>query len=284
MREFPRSYIFVCDLICNGVFMRRDLLYLLNGVILSILIATVGLSIAKEDVVVFAGNSITSPTADLASEFQKINSDYNVSWKLASTPELIAEVAKGKTPDLFIATSTFYARMMKNSGYFINDSVKNLTSNWMMVIIPAKNPSNITTLADLAKPGVKIAMGTKEAPVGINAREVLRLMEKSSEYGTKWRDAVINNTVAYEISEPAIVEKVKNGEADAGFAYLTSFKNSKQDLKSIEIPQTENVIQIYGIGVMKNAKNPKGAAAFEEFLLSNAGQKILKDHGYTQIS
>ena len=51
-----------------------------------------------------------------------------------------------------------------------------------------------------------------------------------------------------------------------------------------EIPAVVNVIQLYGIGVMKDAKNPKGAAAFEEFLLSNAGQKILNDHGYTQIS
>ena len=265
-------------------FVRKGLTYLLIGVLLSLFLVTGGVSAAKEDILVFAGNSITSPTADLASEFQKVNPDYNITWNLASTPELIAEVIRGTTPDLFIATSSFYTKRMKDSRHFVNDSVKNLTSNWMMVIIPAKNPANITTLADLAKPGVKIAMGIKEAPVGMNARLVLRLMENSSEYGTKWKDAVINNTVAYEISEPAVVKKVKNGEVDAGFAYVTSFANSKEDLKSIEIPVAANVIQIYGIGVMKNAKNPKGAAAFENFLLSNAGQKILKEHGYTQIS
>ncbi len=269
---------------CSGASMRKSLSYLLIGVILSLFLVTGGVSAAKEDVLVFAGNSITSPTADLASEFQKVNPDYNITWNLASTPELIAEVIGGTTPDLFIATSSFYTKRMKDSRHFVNDSVKSLTSNWMMFIIPAKNPANITTLADLAKPGVKIAMGTIEAPVGINAREVLRLMEKSSGYGIKWKDAVINNTVAYEISEPAVVEKVKNGQVDAGFAYLTSFKNSKEDLRSIEIPFAENVIQIYGIGIMKDAKNPKGAAAFEGFLLSNAGQKILKDHGFIQIS
>jgi molybdate transport system substrate-binding protein len=264
--------------------MRKGLTYFLIGLILPFFLVLGGVSAAKENVIVFAGNSITSPTADLASEFQKVNPDYNITWNLASTPELIAEVVKGTTPDLFIATSSFYTKRMKNSRYFVNDSVKNLTSNWMMVIIPAKNPANITTLADLAKPGVKIAMGIKETPVGINARKVLGLMENSFEYGTDWKDAVINNTVAYGISEPAVVEKVKNGEVDAGFAYVTSFTNSKEDLKSIEIPAVVNVIQLYGIGVMKGARNPKGAAAFEEFLLSNAGQKILNDHGYAQVS
>ena len=173
---------------------------------------------------------------------------------------------------------------MKNQGWFVNDTVKNLTSNWITVIIPSGNPGKITSLKDLSKPGVKIAMGTKDVPVGINTIAVLDKMANSSEYGTEYRDAVINNTVTYEVSEPGVVGKVELGEVDAGFVYLSSSIASKDKVKVIEIPKEINAIQYYSVAVMTEANDPEGAGAFEEFLLSDAGQDILGEYGFTPVS
>ena len=56
--------------------------------------------------------------------------------------------------------------LSKNEGYFINSTVKPLTTNYVIVILPASNPGNIQSLSDLAKPGKKIAMAAYNVPIG----------------------------------------------------------------------------------------------------------------------
>ena len=48
--------------------------------------------------------------------------------------------------------------------------------NQVAVIIPASNPGHITTLKDLANPGVKIAVADPSVPVGNYTLEVLNKM------------------------------------------------------------------------------------------------------------
>jgi len=261
--------------------------FILMGVILSLFLLIGGVAAdtpGGKEVLTFAAASLTGASGDLGTEFQATYPAYSVTWNLAGTQEIKTQVENGATPDLFLSASAKYTKEMKNQGWFVNDTVKNLTSNWITVIIPSGNPGKITSLKDLSKPGVKIAMGTKDVPVGINTIAVLDKMANSSEYGTEYRDAVINNTVTYEVSEPGVVGKVELGEVDAGFVYLSSSIASKDKVKVIEIPKEINAIQYYSVAVMTEANDPEGAGAFEEFLLSDAGQDILGEYGFTPVS
>ena len=89
----------------------------------------------------------------------------------------------------------------------LSRSVKTLTTNYIIVILPASNPANIQSLADLAKPGVKIAMEEKTVPVGTATIAVLNNLANST-YGQSWKNATISNVVTYETSEPAVATKV----------------------------------------------------------------------------
>jgi len=238
----------------------------------------------RGDIIVFAAASLTGASGELAEAFESEHPGYSVTWNLAGTQDLKTQVMYGAGADVFISASPKYTTELKNGGYFINDTVQDLVSNWITVIVPADNPGEIATLADLAKPGVMIAMGTEEVPVGINTRKVIDKIANQSEYGSDWKDAIYANTVTYEVAEPSVVEKVKLGEVDAGFVYQSSWSASGDAIQKIEIPEELNAIQYYHIAILKDVKNPDGAAAYTEFMTGAGGQEILGEFGFTPAS
>ena len=195
---------------------------------------------------------------------------HNAVFNLDGTQNLKIQVENGAYTDVFISASNAYTNILKSEGYFINSSVKPLTTNYVIVILPASNPGKIKTLADLAKPGVKIAIGDKSVPVGTATNAVLANLAKST-YGQDWNKSVFSNVVTYETTEPGVATKVSLGEVDAGFVYESTYTAApKGTLTAIVIPRVDNYLQTYTIGVMKQTKNSGAAMEFEDFMLSAA--------------
>jgi molybdate transport system substrate-binding protein len=203
-----------------------------------------------------------------------------VIFNLDGTQALKTQVQNGAYADVFISASNTYTNELLKGGYFVDGSVKSLTTNYVTVILPADNPANIRSPADLAKPGIKIARAAKTVPVG-TATDAVLVNLAGSTYGAAWNNSVYTNTVTYETSEPAVATKVQLGEVDAGFVYgSTAIAAKPGTFASITIPKEDNYLQTYTIAVMK-CSNSKGAASdFETFMLSDAGQQILKDYGF----
>ena len=261
--------------------MRNDLLC--TFIVLGCVLFSAGVVCADPiELSVFAAASLTGASEDLKAAFIEEYPEYTTLWNLAGTQELKTQVEQGATPDVFISASAKYTKEMTADGWFIADSVSDLASNWIIVIVPTENTAGITSLADLAKPGVMIAMGTEDVPVGINTRKAIDKIAEQEEYGPEWKEAVFANTVTYEVSEPGVVEKVKLGEVDVGFVYGSSYSAAKDTLSPIEIPEELNEIQYYSIALLAESENPYGAlVAFEDFMLGEIGQGILADFGFT---
>lgn len=242
-------------------------------------------SSASGEIIAFTAASLTGVSKDLGPAFENATPGAKVTFNLQGTQSLKKQIELGAEGDVFISAKTAYTNTLMGEGYLDNDTVKKLTSNYIVVIVPAGNPGNITSLADLSKPGVKIAMGTEEVPVGINTRTVIDKLANSTLVPDGWKDGVFNNVVTYETTEPGVVTKVSLGEVDAGFVYESSYKAAAADtLELISIPEEDNSLQIYTIGVLSDSTNKETAQAFVDFLLSDDGQEILKNYGFTPIS
>ncbi|HII98463.1 MAG TPA: molybdate ABC transporter substrate-binding protein, partial [Methanoregula sp.] len=182
--------------------------------------------------------------------------------------------------DVFISASPKYTRQLTSGGYFVDGSVKTLTTNYVIVIVPAENPAGIASLADLAKPGVKIARAAATVPVGIASDAAIGNLAAST-YGQDWNDSVNKNTVTYETSEPAVATKVALGEVDAGFVYESTATAAKTGTyMTVEIPKSDNYLQTYSIAVLEESTKKTAAEDFEKYLLSDAGQQILRAYGF----
>jgi len=209
---------------------------------------------------------------------------HKVVFNLAGTQALKTQVTNGAYADVFISASNSYTNELKGGGYLMNATVKPLTSNYVIVILPKNNPANIQSLTDLAKPGMKIAMADKSVPVGTATTGVMANLAKATGYGKEWNTSVYSNVVTYETSEPAVASKVELGEVDAGFVYESTYIAGSDKYVSISIPKAVNYLQTYTIGVMTGSTSKGAAADFENFMLSAAGQQDLKDYGFRPIS
>ncbi|MEN6611635.1 MAG: molybdate ABC transporter substrate-binding protein [Methanoregulaceae archaeon] len=236
-------------------------------------------------VIAYTAASLSGASKVITPAFHKEYPQAFVTFNLAGTQTIKHQVESGAYADVFISASSSYTNSLKNEGYFVNDTVKELTTNYVILILPANNPGKITSLADLATPGKKIAIGTSEVPIGIVTRGVLDKLGNST-YNASWEQAVYNNVVTYETAEPSIATKVALGQVDAGFVYESTYKAAKNGtLTAIDIPKEQNVLQKYQIAVMRLSTNKDAAQAFENYMLSaDGGQKILSDFGFRPVS
>jgi molybdate transport system substrate-binding protein len=234
--------------------------------------------------VVFTAASLKGASGKLGTEFSKMYPGHTAVFNLDGTQALKTQVENGAYADVFISASNTYTNTLKGGGYFINSTVKSLTSNFVIVILPASNPGKIKSLADLATPGKKIAMAAYNVPVGTATYAALANLAKST-YNHDWNKSVFSNVVTYETTEPGVATKVSLGEVDAGFVYESTYNAAPAGtLTAITIPMADNYLQTYTIGVMTQTKSSGVAQEFEDFMLSSIGQQILKDYGFRPVS
>jgi molybdate transport system substrate-binding protein len=144
--------------------------------------------------------------------------------------------------------------------------------NRLVVVLPADNPASIRSLADLARPGVKLVLASPEVPVGKYARQVLTNLNVP--LGPSYAGAVLANVVSNEENVKQVVAKVSLGEADAGIVYVTDAR-ADPSLPTVPIEDGYNVIASYPIAVLAGAPEADLAQQFVDFVLSPPGQAIL---------
>jgi len=239
---------------------------------------------SEKTLVVFTAASLKGASGKLGTAFSAMYPGHAVVFNLDGTQNLKIQVENGAYADVFISASNTYTNTLRSGGYFLNSTVRPLTTNYVVVILPASNPGNIKTLSDLARPGVKIALGDKAVPVGTAAYAVLGNLAKST-FGEKWNASVFDNVVTYENAEPGVATKVALGEVDAGFVYESTFTAAPKDTyRAITIPKADNYLQTYTIGVLQQTRNSGVAQEFEDFMLSSVGQQILRDYGFRPVT
>lgn len=235
------------------------------------------------NVVSFTAASLQGVSPQLASDFSKEYPGSSVVFNLDGTQALKTQVENGAYADVFISASNSYTNTLTKEGYFLPGTVKPLATNVIIVILPPANTANIQSLADLAKPGIKIAMEEPSVPAGTATIAVLNNLANTT-YNQAWNQSVYGNVVTYETSEPAVATKVALGEVDAGFVYQSTYAAAPSGTyQAITIPTADNYIQTYTIGILNQTTNKFAATAFENFMTTTPGQQDLAKYGFTPV-
>jgi molybdate transport system substrate-binding protein len=159
-----------------------------------------------------------------------------------------------------------------------------------IIVIVAKNDTKVSTLLDLAKPGVRIVMADKSVPAGNYALQILTKIDatwgnsssplyKGDEY-VGFSKKVLANVISYETDVEQVVTKTETGTADAGLAYKSDAINRASEVNFIEIPGDINLIAIYPIGIITTTSHAVLAQKFIDYVMSSDGQKALADAGF----
>ena len=230
---------------------------------------------------VFAAASLTDAFTELGQNYHANHTDVNVSFNFDGSQVLQTQIENGAHADVFASASSTQMNALKNEGYMNNSTVNVFAQNRLQVIIPKDNPGNITSVSDLAKPGLKIVIGTQAVPVGNYTLQVLAKMANDTAYGPDYRNKVMSNVVSQETNVNNVVTKVTLGEADAGFVYQSDVPLKQMaQVNRIIIPDKYNVVAQYPIGILNQSKDPVLAQDFINYVNSPAGQAILQKYGF----
>ena len=132
---------------------------------------------------VSAAASLMSSFEALGKQFETANPTVKVVFNFAGSNTLAQQITQGAPFGVFASADT---QTMQKVIKEVNTPVT-FANNKVAVIIPAANPGKITTLKDLANPGIKIAVADPSVPVGNYTVEVLNKMAASPEYGPSWK-------------------------------------------------------------------------------------------------
>jgi len=232
---------------------------------------------------IFAAASLTKSFNLIESNYTKLHPNVTFKADYDSSAVLEQQIANGAPADIFASADS--ANMQKATAAGLVASSQIFARNRLVVILPVSNPGHISTLKDLANPGVKIDIAAATVPVGKYTIQVLANMAKSLDYGPVYAAEVTKNVVSKEENDAAIVQKVQLGEADAGIVYVSDINPATaSQFVSITIPDNLNVIASYPIAALKNSAHSSDAQAFVQYVLSSAGQAVLKQYNFIPVS
>ncbi len=241
-------------------------------------IASAGLAEEQQDLTVYCGAGLTGALSEIG-EIYENSSNMSVKFNFDGVPALRAQIEQGAYADVLVSANLKHMNALKSEGFIENQSVVIFVQNKVAIIVPNGNPANIMGLKDLAVPGVKILMGTKELPAGDYAQQVLGKLAADPEYGPAFKESVLANVVSQETTVNRVVSKVALGEADAGFAFISDVSPQMVGkVTKILIPDKYNVIGDFPVGVLSQSKHIEESQAFIDLIMSREGQAILEKY------
>ena len=247
-------------------------------------ITSAGIAQEPEELTVFTAASLTGAFGEIGQMYEN-EIGISVSFNFDGSQALRTQIENGAYADVFASANNKQMNALKDSGLMNNSSVIMFTNNKLSLIVPKDNPAGISNLSDLANPGVKIVIGTKDVPVGDYTLQIIDKLANDSAYGPEYKEKFLDNIVSRETNVNYVVTKIALGEADVGIAYVSDVtEDLASKVDKIEIPDEYNVIAEYPIGILANSKYPVESETFIELVTSDEGKAILEKYGFMPVN
>ena len=232
------------------------------------------------EVTVFAASSLTEVFTEIAHGFETVHPGVRVTLTFGGSPQLRTQIEHGARADVFAAANVEQMDLAVRNGV-IAGTPRLFAGNRLVVVVARENRGRVDTLADLARPGLKVVLAQREVPVGAYARDAIQQLAAELGAGADYADRVLRNVVSEEPNVRHVLAKVQLGEADAALVYLTDVTPATASaVRQLLIPEVANVVARYPIARTAGSSNADAAEAFIAYVLSPAGQEILKRYGF----
>jgi len=261
--------------------MKKIILLILT---LSFFLNLSNISLAKNNKVtiirVMAAYSLKESFDEIKRQFENTHTNIDVEINYAGSQQLVSQIEHGVNADIFACANKEYMEQLNKQGLMVNPKV--FAHNKLIIAVSA-NAKNVNTLNDLVKTHVKLAIAAQTVPIGKYTLELLTNLEKSGTVSPNYRRKYLNNVISNELNVKDVLAKIELEEADAGVVYKTDITREKTNkIRILNINDKYNVTITYSIAILKDSKNKQSAQLFISYILSNEGQKILRNKGFTK--
>ena len=235
---------------------------------------------AENTLTVFAAASLAESFPALATAFEEEHPRIEVAFNFAGSQTLRTQLEHGAEADVFASANWQHMAQVKESG-LLGNVPEYFAANRLAVAVPVDSDA-VQALADLARPGVSVAIAAAEVPAGAYTRESLNLLAASDAFSGDYASAVLANAVTNETSVRGVAQKVALGEVDAGIVYETDALAAQyaHAIRTLEIPLQFNPAAQYPIAALSTTNEIETALEFIKFVQGDSGQAILREYGF----
>jgi len=236
--------------------------------------------------------------------FEKAHPDIEVKWIRDGTTKLTARLqaelaAAGAAPDVLLIAdsvtmeslkkqdllaaykspeaSRYDAQLYDPQGYYYG--TKLITTG---IAYNTRAPVKPGSWQDLLKPELK-NMTTLPSPLYSGAAQIhMATLMNDPQLGFAWYEKLKANGAMPQSGNGAVMNAITSGSK--GYGVLVDYMAIREKAKGAPIefvfPKEGVSIVTEPVAMLKNAKNPDGAKAFIDFVLSDAGQRLVLKQGY----
>lgn len=218
-------------------------------------------------ITVLAAASLTGTFTQIGKDFEAAHPGTKVTFSFGASSTLANQINQGAPADVFASASPTNMQQVSDAGN-VSGTPDTFVKNQLVIAVPKGNPKNITSLADLTKPGVKVVECAAQVPCGAAATKALAAAN------------VKLTPASLEADVKSTLAKLTLGEADAALVYRTDALSVADKVQGVEFPESAQAINSYPIAVLKNSTNADTAKAFVDFVESAPEIAVLTAAGF----
>lgn len=224
-----------------------------------------------QELTVFAASSLGGAFRELAASFESRHEGVTVVLNLGPSDGLAAQIEHEGTADVFASASERWMDAVAGTAG-IEDRIV-FATNRLVIVTPPDDPAGVSSISDLARPGLQLVLAAEGVPAGEYARQALA--------NAGVAEGASANVVSNEEDNAGVVAKVVAGEADAGIVYASDVSAAAgNDLRAVEIPAGDNVVATYPIATIVGGAPADLARAFVDLVAGPEGQAVVQRYGF----
>jgi len=227
----------------------------------------------RPEVAGVTGEITVSAAASLTEAFTRIGKDFaraypgaTATFNFGSSSTLETQIEQGAPSDTFASADTTNMDQLVAAD-LVDGAPIVFARNRMVIVTKVGNPKSVTGLSDLADLDV-VALCGETVPCGAYAAAALRSAGVTIDESRVTRGQDVKTTIA----------AVTTGDADAAIVYVTDAVSAPVD--TVAIPDADNLTATYPIATLKASGNRATSRAFIRYVLSPAGQAVLRSFGF----
>ena len=222
-----------------------------------------------EELLVFAAASLSDVLTDLGRSFEDATGR-RVRFSFAGSGDLARQIRAGAPADVFFSADRERMAELERAGLVRPEERRDVLSNALVVVVPARSNLRIGSAADLARVA-RIALADPEiVPAGAYAR---RWLESEG----VWQ--AVRDRAVPTLDVRAALGAVEAGHAEAGVVYRTDGARSTRVRVVHEAPPDRAPRIVYPLAPIASSRQP-ARHELVRFLVSDAAREAYRRYGF----
>jgi molybdate transport system substrate-binding protein len=225
--------------------------------------------LATTSITVFASSAMIKSLTAIGKQFESENPGTSVEFIFAGSSELSAELSDGNDADVFVSGDHDNMSAIASAG-LIDSTPVPIAANSLVIATAAGNHDNLASFADLARPGVRVALCGAPGTCASATRQL--------EDGTGVRLHPQN----IDTTDIDVLKDITSGKVDAGLVFKTDALTAGDSVSWFAFPEAADATVTSWIAPMKNSNQAELATKFILDVTGPTGRKVFADDGFAE--